>query len=172
MSVGVYMGIGGVPKELSGVYVGVGGAAKEVQEIYVGVGGVPKLVWQNGISYTADVSTVTSGGRGTVNGKYTLDGTHVVGTATVTGLNGTTDKNIYIPLPKRIVSGDKNFTAKLYDTSGNLVDSYSSAAGNIVNIDKKVDGVNVSTMRITDSSGWNSYKDLKMELTFDYYCMS
>lgn len=174
MSVNVYMGIGGAPKELTGVYIGVGGSVKEVQEIYVGIGGVPKLVWQNGLTYTADVSTVTSGGKGTVKGKYKLDGNHVVGTATVTGINGTTDKYLYIPLPKQITTGNYNFTAKLYNVAEDtILSTYSTTDGDATSVDKRVDGVTVSTIRIKNSSGWVlSGDNRKMEITFDYYCLN
>jgi len=173
MGIGSYIGIGGVSKKLKSAYVGVGGAVKKIKEIYVGVGGIPKLVWRNALTYTADLISVNgSGFQGTLNGSYTNDNNHIIGSAIVTEFNGTTTKNLYIPLPIALPAGSvlgeqpKSATLKVYNSAGStLLATYSIADGDLIFTGKS----STQCVRATNSSGWSKTENRKLELTFDYY---
>lgn len=42
----VYLGVGGVRREMKSTSVGINGVRREVSEIYAGISGVRRLVWQ------------------------------------------------------------------------------------------------------------------------------
>lgn len=185
MAVGVYVGVGGVQKELTGVYIGVGGAVKEVQEIYVGVGGVPKLVWQNGTRYFDFLAEINADASGVVEGIYNIteiDTTYsgyfrVVGKATVEDMNGSENQYLRIPLPFQppsTTSSSKinNYTVDIYNKDGTAV-SYQYKKGDsgvtLSSYKSNISGEYVGNIRLQDSAGWKFNGDRKADITFDYY---
>lgn len=183
MATGIYVGVGGVPRKLTGSYVGIGDVPRKVKEIYVGVGGVPKLVWRNALTYSGDLTIInyTSGKTdiyGTLKGEYNVtvngDTAHVVGTATVTGFEGSTVKNAYFYLPYSTTSGTKYGAVKVYSKEQDrIIATYDTDYGDASFINRRgTDGVSYPTLKAYNSTGFDYIGNRKIEIEFDYYTLS